>query len=631
MDKIVNLVLYLVSWGITLTSVILIVKAFVDIAKGKRTLKKTQLIKKLISIFFFIIYALVLGLSVKNLIDMKEVLVTENCIMSVLIAFSTFSLYYYITDFFKKEVELRLFAVVVIGVAGALAYSFIMFLINNTIQNASIKGYYFFFILSILTYVYAQRLTRTNMISFANTKVVEFRDQVFKIILNTSHEKLQKIEVGRIYTCINNDMEILGNSMRDIVTVCTNTITILVCFAYLAFLNFRSFLLAFAIFVLAVAFDMIFIKKQEKLFESLMIVQHKLYNLLESLINGHKELIINRKKRKEYAEDIQSENYNYKDIRVKVENSMTNTFVIGQVLIYIVIGIVIFVFPLIFEEIDYKILGSYAMTFVFIINPISYLVDLAPRAFQAKISYVRIKKLIEELSSKTDITDLSNEKEEAFQDIETIELRDIYYKYDNGEEDSFEVGPINCKFNKGNINFIIGGNGSGKSTISKIIIGLYKEKSGEVLVNGKLMPPEERCEYFSAVFSDYYLFKKIYGINTLGKDEVINEYLDKLRIKDKVSISNNELSTINLSSGQRKRIALLLCYLENKSIYLFDEWAADQDSEFREFFYLELLPEMKKQGKIVIAITHDDRYFNTADKIYKMDLGKISELNKEEM
>ena len=269
------------------------------------------------------------------------------------------------------------------------------------------------------------------------------------------------------------------------------------------------------------------------------------------------------------------------------------------------------------------------MTFVFIINPISYLVDLAPRAFQAKISYERIKQLINELSSEADIADASLVEEDDNKIIESIELKDVYYKYENNDDDSFEVGPINCKFEKGNVNFIIGGNGSGKSTISKIIIGLYKEKSGEVLVNGTAMKPEKRAEYFSAVFSDYYLFKKIYGTDTSNKGDVIEKYLYKLRIKNKVSISNNELSTIDLSTGQRKRIALLLCYLEDKAVYLFDEWAADQDSEFREFFYLELLPEMKKRGKIIIAITHDDRYFNTADKIYKMELGKISEISRE--
>lgn len=329
MEDIINYALYLVSLGITVASVILILKAIFDIAKGRRSFKKEGLLKSIISIFFFIIYAVVLTFGVKNLIYMQHMAITEGCIKSVVIGFSVFSLYYYITDFFKKEVELRLFAVVVIGLAGALAYSFIMFLINSTVQNSNVKGYHFFFMLAILTYGYAQRLTRTNMISFANTKVVEFRNEVFKIVLNTSHENLQKIEVGRIYTCINNDMEILGNSMRDIVTVCTNTITILVCFAYLAILSFRGFLLAFTIFILA--FDMIFVKKQEKLFESLMIVQHRLYNLLESLVSGHKELIISKKKRKEYSEDINDENYNYRDIRVKVENSMTNTFVIGQV------------------------------------------------------------------------------------------------------------------------------------------------------------------------------------------------------------------------------------------------------------------------------------------------------------
>ena len=64
-----------------------------------------------------------------------------------------------------------------------------------------------------------------------------------------------------------------------------------------------------------------------------------------------------------------------------------------------------------------------------------------------------------------------------------------------------------------------------------------------------------------------------------------------------------------------------MCCLDDKPFVLLDEWAAEQDPEFRRYFYDELLPRLKKQGKGVIVITHDDRYFEQADKMIKLERG----------
>jgi putative ATP-binding cassette transporter len=88
-------------------------------------------------------------------------------------------------------------------------------------------------------------------------------------------------------------------------------------------------------------------------------------------------------------------------------------------------------------------------------------------------------------------------------------------------------------------------------------------------------------------------------------------------------VRDGVLSTVDLSQGQRKRLALMTAYLEDRPIYLFDEWAADQDPVFKEVFYLALLPELKARGKTVIVISHDDHYFHVADRILKLDYGKI--------
>ena len=217
------------------------------------------------------------------------------------------------------------------------------------------------------------------------------------------------------------------------------------------------------------------------------------------------------------------------------------------------------------------------------------------------------------------------EYDELFQHKEisvNLKLKDVEYFYDNNDEKSFKVGPINYEFNTGEIIFITGGNGSGKSTLAKLITGLYAPSKGVITLNDKISETLLN-ESYSAVFGDFYLFDKLYGIDYKCKEKEIQKYLEMLQLNSKVEIVDGKFSTTKLSTGQKKRLALLVTYLEDRPIYLFDEWAADQDPEFRLFFYDTILPELKRIGKCVIAVTHDDRYFDMADKVIKMEFGKI--------
>jgi putative ATP-binding cassette transporter len=172
----------------------------------------------------------------------------------------------------------------------------------------------------------------------------------------------------------------------------------------------------------------------------------------------------------------------------------------------------------------------------------------------------------------------------------------------------------------------VGGNGSGKTTLAKLLIGLYSPEEGEIRFGGKSITDENRDEYrqsFSVVFTDFFLFDSLLGLDNINIDGDARYYLEKLQLDQTVRVSDGVLSTINVSQGQRKRLALLTAYLEDRAIYLFDEWAADQDPVFKEIFYLQLLPELKARGKTVIVISHDDRYYHVADRIIKLDYGRI--------
>lgn len=176
--------------------------------------------------------------------------------------------------------------------------------------------------------------------------------------------------------------------------------------------------------------------------------------------------------------------------------------------------------------------------------------------------------------------------------------------------------------------FIVGGNGSGKSTLAKLITGLYVPQAGSLTLNDERID-HENIEWFrqntSAIFTDFHLFDDYLGFDRPDLDDEVRRYLRMLKIDDKVTVDDGHLSTVALSQGQRKRLALVTALLEDRPIYLFDEWAADQEPQFRDTFYREILADLAARGKTVIVITHDDRYFDIADRLIKLEVGQVVE------
>ncbi|BFO11624.1 hypothetical protein GGER_41340 [Serratia rubidaea] len=198
----------------------------------------------------------------------------------------------------------------------------------------------------------------------------------------------------------------------------------------------------------------------------------------------------------------------------------------------------------------------------------------------------------------------------------------------------FAVGPLNLTLTRGELVFLIGGNGSGKSTLAKLLTGLYQPVSGQILIDGVVLQPADRDNYrrlFSAIFTDFYQFDRLQGVDGGEPDaELVASWLEKLNMQDKLEFDGVRVTNPQLSQGQRKRLALLLAVAEQRDILLLDEWAADQDPQFRRIFYRELLPALRALGKTVFAISHDDHYFEHADRLLEMRNGKLSELTGSE-
>jgi putative pyoverdin transport system ATP-binding/permease protein len=253
------------------------------------------------------------------------------------------------------------------------------------------------------------------------------------------------------------------------------------------------------------------------------------------------------------------------------------------------------------------------------------LLNQIPAMERAYLAAERIEELGFSLSTaKPESLAPSSTPDTNWQQLELVNVTHSY-RQDGGTAE-FQLGPINLTIYPGELIFLIGGNGSGKTTLVKLLMGLYEPEAGEIRVDDKLVTMAERDDYrqqFSAVFYDFYLFERLFGIEAKQIEAESQKYLDLLQLSHKLEIKNGRLSTVDLSQGQRKRLALLNAYLENRPIYIFDEWAADQDPQFKQIFYYELVPELKSRGKTVIVISHDDRYYGLADRLIKLESGQI--------
>src|SRR5690606_22888216 len=208
-----------------------------------------------------------------------------------------------------------------------------------------------------------------------------------------------------------------------------------------------------------------------------------------------------------------------------------------------------------------------------------------------------------------------------------LRLQGVTHRYFHESADElFALGPVNLNFAPGQIHFLVGGNGSGKTSLAKLIVGLYRPEEGQVLLNGQPVGDEGRDAYrqhFSAIFSDFHLFEQLLDAPGAELDAKGNALLAKLHLQHKVQVRQGAFTTRALSQGQRKRLALVVAYLEDRPFLVFDEWAADQDPLFKDVFYRTLLPELKAMGKTVLVISHDERYFDVADRLIRMENGQV--------
>jgi putative ATP-binding cassette transporter len=543
------------------------------------------------------------------------------------------------------------------GFASAAAIASIDRALTNS--NSLDRIFYSFLILasvSIITQFFSQFI----LSALAYDAIYRLRMQLSRWVLASPLRYVEELGANRILATLTEDTNTIAETVGVIPFICIDIAIIVGCFIYLASLSLPVFFITLAFITVMTIVVQLAIGKADKLLNLARQQQDELFRHFRAITDGFKELKLNSLRRQAFLTgELERSAAASRHFDIASIKLFSISFGIGQLLFFSLLGFLTFALPKL-QNVEPKIIAGYILVAIYLLDPFQRIMEFLPGLRRGAIALKKIEELGLSLASRSE-NDRETRSIAEFQD--SIKFINISYSYRKQDaENNFTIEDIDLEIKRGESIFIIGGNGSGKSTLAKLITGLYIPDRGEISIDGVSIDDRNREAYrqlFSTVFTDFYLFESFLGIEPQTVKIKGENYLKLLQLEDKVKLilqpkdmlaesvnprqippppphrgkrppqppekppETMSLSTIELSQGQRKRLALLTAYLEDRSIYIFDEWAADQDPNFREIFYQQLLPELKAKGKTIITITHDDRYFHLGDRIYKLDCGKL--------
>ncbi|RKH21621.1 cyclic peptide export ABC transporter [Corallococcus sp. CA047B] len=450
------------------------------------------------------------------------------------------------------------------------------------------------------------------------------RDQLSQRILATPLRQLEELGNHRLLATLIDDVQAVTQGLLCIPPLLIHGGIIVGCMTYLAIMSPMVFAALLVFAMLGVASYLLPMRHIMGLLRHSRQTNDRFFRDLRSLTQGLKELKLHGGRRTAFLkQELFPTAEALKQLQVKVSTLHTFTTSWSMSLFFFFIGLLLFALPGL-TPVSTSTLVGYTLAVLYLQQPLESSMTMLPMLGAGTVALRHIDTL--ELAAAGSPLPLSSGEPPA--PPSRIDLAGVTHAYRReGEDTPFTLGPIDLTLRPGEILFVVGGNGSGKTTLAKLITGLYTPESGEIRVDGWSVTEGDRERYrqlFATVFSDFHLFDSLLGLAEGDKADKARAYLTRLQLDRKVRINDTgALSTTDLSAGQRKRLALLTAYLEDRPVYLFDEWAADQDPLFKEVFYRELLPDLKAAGKAVVVISHDNRYFDVADRRVRLESGAI--------
>lgn len=460
--------------------------------------------------------------------------------------------------------------------------------------------------------------------TFSTKMVRDLRLHISRMIIRAPYPSLQRLGKALLLGHLTEDVSAIAGASELFPVICINFAIVAGCMTYLSWLSWPLAAVLAGIIVFGVGSFQLCKHIPTRSVRRAREEYDRLSLGFDALTQGVRELKLHRRRSEAFVAQsltASAEAYRRHSLRATAAYLAINQWI--QLLYFLTIGLILYGFP-VWRGVSAEVISGYVLVFLFMMSPLTILTTSLPAFSRAKVALRKVMQLDESLAG-TPAVDLA---ELGRREFNGLTLRGVTHAFHREKENrQFCLGPIDLAFEPGELVFLVGGNGSGKTTLAMLLLGLYHPEQGAVVWNGNLVDELNRDAYmqnFSAIFADFYLFDALYGLEFNDREALIDDYLDALHLRHKVKIVNGAFSSVDLSQGQRKRLALLAAYLEDRPFYVFDEWAADQDPEFKQVFYTELLPALKARGKTVLAITHDDKYFHLADRCIKLEEGRIT-------
>lgn len=527
-----------------------------------------------------------------------------------------------------RELKRVLYLASFVGLTSTLLIALVNESASKVAEKESVTPEFFIFIFLLLVFLLVARKSTKETLATSQTLIHKFKMRLMRDVFMSDLSRVDDIGRVNILQALGRDAQTVSQAMPGLVLSCQALATLVFLSLYMATISIIAFVIISATSLFIFYFSSRFILTVHGDLTAAWKKEGDIHNIFGDFLNGFKEIKMNSDRARDISRVMVDESRISTQMKSDALIAVANFFNYLQVLLYIVIGGIIFIVPMFSEGFSDLVVPATTVT-IFLVGSLTGIITSIPSLSEANASARSLLKLEAELETTGGKANPSASSQ-IFGDFESLSLRSLCYRYAQKDaKQQFSVGPISYEFEAGKVYFIRGSNGSGKTTLMRILLGLYQPSSGEITVNNEIVEQPTSSSYrdlFSVVFSDFHLFKNLYGLGD-ADDSEIEVWRSLLQIENKVSLADGVFSNINLSTGQKKRLALLVAIMENRPIMVLDEWAADQDPEFRKTFYTELIPIFRQMGKTVIAITHDDQYFNLADSLITIDGGKLFSMN----
>ncbi len=536
-------------------------------------------------------------------------------------------------EFFNRQYDEPKRGVILVSVLGSLSFALILVIANTASEIVTDAGRWvglglllgFLVICAISILCKRYTLNRTTLI--AQRAVGKVRVQLIDKLRHTELQFLEGREKGEIYARIVQDTELLSHALPNLLSSAEAALSAIIVLCYMASISVIGFILALSTMVVM---NVIFFSKYVKIKHTLRTAQLKegdFSDALDGILSGFKEIRINTRKNNDLFADIEVIARESERVKTEAEIDHDKNVVLAIVMSQVVLGVMVFIVP------QYS--PAYGQAISKLVASVLFLFGLTGMAIGGLYTVTRANvavESLEKLEAEIDAFGIPSPSEEGegkdfTGGFREIVLPSVVFRYPGkAGEAGFTVGPVDLTVRQGEVLFIVGGNGSGKSTLLKLLTGLYYPSGGQVTIDGRVVTDgkdyQAYRELFSVIFTDFHLFRKLYGLESVDEGRM-NGLLRTMDLHGKTGYADGRFTNIDLSRGQKKRLAYIASLLGDKSIYVFDEWAADQDPEFRRHFYERFLEDLRALDKTVIAVTHDERFFGRADRVIKMEEGRV--------